>query len=309
MKILSSDLQEVLEKNYFRQHTDQSVTEFLEKHYPEVIQQGADFLKLWLKEVEAECLSPKKIERLQPLHDFDLRALVVKIFTMTAYEIHETQFTNISAKAAGVLGFSDKGEAILTCAEILAVLAHTGAFSIWKVDKRDNLSFKSNFQLSEQIIRYIGNVRFNLPMACKPNALKTNQDSPYLTVNDRLILGKGNLHGGDISLDVLNKQNAIPLKLNTQFLSTVEEVPKKDWETQQQQDNWDQFKQESYELYSLVAKQYGNVFYLPNSVDKRGRMYARGYHISTQGTSFKKSSIDFAKEAFVEGIPDHLKNY
>jgi len=47
----------------------------------------------------------------------------------------------------------------------------------------------------------------------------------------------------------------------------------------------------------------GNEFYLTNKVDKRGRIYSQGYHINTQGTSFKKAMIDLAHEELVTGMP------
>jgi DNA-directed RNA polymerase len=46
----------------------------------------------------------------------------------------------------------------------------------------------------------------------------------------------------------------------------------------------------------------GNEIYLTNKVDKRGRIYAQGYHITTQGTSFKKAMLELAHEELVTGI-------
>ena len=47
----------------------------------------------------------------------------------------------------------------------------------------------------------------------------------------------------------------------------------------------------------------GNRFYLTHKVDKRGRIYAQGYHITTQGTAFKKAMIELAEPEFIEGAP------
>ena len=49
--------------------------------------------------------------------------------------------------------------------------------------------------------------------------------------------------------------------------------------------------------------QCGNKFYLNHKVDKRGRIYCSGYHITTQGTAFKKASIELAHEEIVTGTP------
>ena len=53
---------------------------------------------------------------------------------------------------------------------------------------------------------------------------------------------------------------------------------------------------------TLLAKQ-GNQFYLTHKVDKRLRLYAQGYHVTTQGSPFKKASIELHKEEIVNGAP------
>jgi DNA-directed RNA polymerase len=49
--------------------------------------------------------------------------------------------------------------------------------------------------------------------------------------------------------------------------------------------------------------QCGNHFYLTHKVDKRGRIYACGYHINTQGTAFKKAQLELVNEEIVTGVP------
>lgn len=302
--MIKQDLQLTMEQNYAKQHVDAALEKFLLDHYKDVVDQAAGFIHQWLAEVRDTCLSPKKVERLAFLDDFQPFELAKKLLVRAMYCTKPELFTSVTAQTAAYLNFSDKADAIQTCAELFAVIAHTGAYNIYKQDKKDSLYITSNFQLSEQIQRYISNVIFTPPMAVVPQLLHDNNCSPYLVTKDKLILGKGNHHDAEISLDVLNKLNSVELSLNLQFLCTVEEIPKSPWETPEQQEQWDQFKKESYHLYEIVAKQYGNSFYLPNSVDKRGRIYARGYHITTQGTSFKKASIDFAKKEVVTGIPN-----
>jgi hypothetical protein len=139
-------------------------------------------------------------------------------------------------------------------------------------------------------------------MVCSPLPLTHNYSSGYLTHNDSLILGSDNHHDGDICLDVLNTMNNVALKLDTDFLSTVEEMPTFEMDTQDKIDQWRAFKKNSYCFYTLMATQ-GNRFYLTHKVDKRGRIYASGYHINTQGTAFKKAMLELAKEELVEGVP------
>jgi hypothetical protein len=61
------------------------------------------------------------------------------------------------------------------------------------------------------------------------------------------------------------------------------------------------FAEQSQAVYDLIIDA-GNEFYLNQKVDKRGRVYAQGYHVSTAGSSYKKASIELAHEEFVEGI-------
>ena len=91
------------------------------------------------------------------------------------------------------------------------------------------------------------------------------------------------------------------LRLDTDFLCTVEEEPTFTLDNQEKTDQWNAFKRQSYEFYKLMVDQ-GNQFYLTHKVDKRGRIYSMGYHIHTQGTSFKKAQLEFANEEIVLGV-------
>ena len=143
-------------------------------------------------------------------------------------------------------------------------------------------------------------------MLIQPEKLKHNRHNPHLTYNDSLILGKGNHHEGDICLDVLDSKNSVALSLDTEFLSSVEEEPKNAPTDHLQVQQWNVFKSQSYKVYTMLVTA-GNRFYLTHKVDKRGRIYAQGYHVSTQGTSFKKASIELADKEVIEGVPEHLR--
>lgn len=187
-------------------------------------------------------------------------------------------------------------------AEILAVLCLTDAYDINKANKMASLVLVSRIPLSDQLIQFINDSAYLPPMVCEPLELENNYSSGYLSHKDSLILGNGNHHEGDICIDVLNRINKVALKLDTQFLSKVEEEPTFELDTPEKILQWDNFKRQSYSFYKLMVNQ-GNEFYLTNKVDKRGRIYASGYHITTQGTAFKKSCIELAKEEIVQGMP------
>jgi hypothetical protein len=243
-----------------------------------------------------------KMARIAQLQNLDIPALVMDIFVGVAYYLRPELFTSVTAQMAARLKFSDRTEAITTVAELMAVLCQTDAFDIMKEDKMASLKVVSRVSLPDVLIDFIENSQFLPPMVCEPLELTHNYSSGYLTHNDSLILGSGNHHDGDLCLDVLNTLGKVALKLDLDFLCKLEETPTFELDTQDKLDGWKKFLQQSYMFYSLMAQQ-GNRFYLNHKVDKRGRIYAHGYHINTQGTAFKKAMLEFADEELVGGVP------
>lgn len=293
------ELQRMVEERFNRKLIDQHIRADLAE-YPEnqeKITRGVQLLTEWL----AQDYYESKNARLQ-IRAMELQPLVVAIFTGIAYFQQPTLFVSVVAQMAERLGFDDKAAAIQTMAEMLAVLCITDAFDISKEHKMASLMLVSRLCLSEKTKQLIENSEYLPPMVCQPCELKSNYDSGYLTHRDSLILGKGNHHDGDICLDVLNIMNSVCLKLDVEFLSTLEEEPTFELDTAEKRDMWLNFKRKSYEMYKLMIK-LGNRFYFTHKVDKRGRIYAQGYHLSTQSYSYKKGMLELAHEEVVTGVP------
>jgi len=293
-------LQEMNEERYNRKHIDAKIKDFI-LHDVRTSEQVFMGVMLVEKYIAGEYY-PSKAKRVAQLHQLDIPALVMEMFIGVAYCLKPELFTSVSAQIACRLKFSDRTEAITTVAELLGVLCQTDAFDIDKKDKMASLELVSRLNLPANLVDFIENSQYLPPMVCEPLELTHNFSSGYLTHNDSLILGTGNHHDGDICLDVLNLMNRVALRLDTDFLSTVEEEPTFEIDTQDKEDLWADFKRQSYKFYSLMV-QCGNQFYLTHKVDKRGRIYACGYHITTQGTAFKKASIELAHEEIVTGAP------
>jgi len=293
-------LQEMNEERYNRKHIDAKIKEFITGNEATTKQM---FMGVMLVEkYMAGQYYESKMKRIEQLRSLDIQDLVLDIFIGVAYYQRPELFTSVSAQIANRLKFSDKTEAIATVAELLAVLCQTDAFDIDKPDKMASLEIVSRMQLPANLVAFIENSEYLPPMVCKPLELTHNYSSGYLTHNDSLILGTGNHHDGDICLDVLNLMNSVALRLDTDFLSQVEEEPTFELDSQEKEDLWADFKRQSYVFYNLMV-QCGNKFYLNHKVDKRGRIYCSGYHITTQGTAFKKASIELAHEEIVTGAP------
>lgn len=293
-------LQELNEQRFNRKHIDAKIRTEIEASslMATKLQQGVDLVDAYIKGKYYD----SKMSRVAQLNGMDIPALVMDLFIGIAYCLKPELFTSVSAQLASRLKFSEQTAAITTVAELMGVLCQTDAFDITKESKMASLMVVSRIPLSDELTTFIENSQYLPPMVCEPLPLTHNYSSGYLTHNDSLILGSGNHHDGDICLDTLNIMNRVALQLDTAFLSKVEEEPTFELDSQDKVDQWKRFKKQSYAFYDLMVSQ-GNQFYLNHKVDKRGRAYAHGYHISTQGTAFKKASIEFANEEIVTGVP------
>lgn len=294
------DVQLTNEYTYSRKFIDQYIDKEIRGNADTEakVAQGVTLLEDWV----VKSYYPTKDARLAQIQDMDFEQLVRDLFIGVAYCQTAELFTSVTSQLASRLKFDDRVDSILTVAEIMAVLCLTDAFDIIKGEQSASLVIQSRIPLSQQLTRYVTHSGYLPPMVCEPETITTNYQSGYLTHNDSLVLGKANGHDGDLCLDVINIQNQTPLKLDLDFLSRVEEEPTFELDTVEKSQQWSQFKAESYDRYRLMAVQ-GNRFHLTNKVDKRGRLYAQGYHIHTQGTGFKKAMIEFANEEIVGGVP------
>ena len=302
MNMLKIDMQLLNEEHYYKGNIDKQIREELDvPEFHEAITKGVELLKTWL----AQDYYESKNKRLAIIQKLNLPELVLEVFICTTYSQQPELFTSVSAKLASQLNFSEHKDSIKTMAEILAVLAHTNVYHIIKPGKYESLLLKSNLVVSEKIKQNAARVGYLPPLVVKPKPVKRNYESVYESFNDSLILGKGNYHDGDICLDVINSKNSVALCLNEEFLQ-IEEHPKNELETLDAQRNFSDFVKQSQEINCLMIGQ-GNEFYLSHKVDKRGRVYAQGYHINTQGSSYKKASIDLAEKELVE-VPKFVVN-
>ena len=302
MKLLPAhDLQLINERMYSRKPIDKYIRKAMEENsdLQYKIDQGVTLLEYWMSQSYYE----SKNNRLAQLKGLDLRQLVIDVFVGVAYCLQPQLFTSVTSQLAGRLGFSDRVDGITTIAEILAVLCITDVFDLHKELDNSSIVVISRIPLPDKLLKFIEQSQYLPPMVCEPEEITHNYQSGYLTVgSDSVILGKGNHHDGDVCLDVINIQNRVALKLDIGFLASVEEQPTGELDTPKKLQQWHKFKRQSHEVYKLMTGQ-GNRFYLTHKVDKRGRLYAQGYHISTQGTPYKKAMIELAEEEVVEGVP------
>jgi hypothetical protein len=261
------------------------------------VTEGEESLKDWL----AGSYYPKKDARLAQLDPLSLHDIVMDVFVSIAYCLAPVLYVSVTSKLAAKMGFDNHRDSIVTIAEIVAVLCATDAYDVTKESVRASLMVVNNLNLPEDLVDRIEGSHYVPPLVCAPKYVHSNYESAYLTFNDSLILGPNNGHNEDICLDVINLQNQIPLQLCVPFLEEIPEEPTHALDTIEKTQQWGVFKSQSTGIYQMLHDQ-GNEFYLANKVDKRGRMYAHGYHVTTQGSPFKKAMVELAHKERVEGV-------
>jgi hypothetical protein len=310
-------MQAQIEQHYSKDKIRQMMKAFIVDNIePEQIEQGVKLLTEWIN-VD---YYPSKNRRLLHVRDLDLSKIVVDVIVGTLSFTEESLLTNAVGQLAGLLNMDDKLASIITMSEILAVLCELDLYDLNKDDETDSWTIISLIELPEEIQDQQVRSMYLPPMIVKPEILTHNMDSGYQTQHSSLILGSGNYHEGDITLDALNIMASVPLSINIEFISTIKEEPNKEISADLILEDYpeltdeeaieeakfriamfDRFVKQSQEVCDLLIET-GNKFYLNQKVDKRGRVYAQGYHVSTAGASYKKAAIELYNEEIVEGI-------
>lgn len=196
---------------------------------------------------------------------------------------------SFAASAANMLPMLNKIDAIKTLAEIISVASDGDMFKLSR-NQEGQIIIGSVVTLEQEDLDVINNYMYLPPMICKPKKVRSNTDSAYLTFNDSLILGnKLKHHDGELCLSIINQQNSIGLKLDWEYLNLVKETKNEKVED----DIWESYLAQKEFTLNLIGKQ---SFYITNKLDNRGRLYAQGYHINSQGNGYHKAMINFAQE-------------
>lgn len=163
-------------------------------------------------------------------------------------------------------------------------------------------NFVVKFDVSHDIEAMLERYQYPLPMIVKPNAIHDNFSTGYHTIKGSIILnGSKHFKHLDVCLDHLNRMNAVPLVLDFSVIKSMEgryiKPTRKDGESYE--DFRKRLKQASV-FYSVSLEvmeglaELSDVIYLTHKFDRRGRCYASGYHINTQGTDYNKAVLQLA---------------
>jgi hypothetical protein len=194
--------------------------------------------------------------------------------------------------------FGNTTEALQECADMLLKAA--------KVDLVDwddmSQKFIIKIDVTQDVYDELERYQYPMPMVVRPKEVKTNKDIGFYTTRGSIIL-KGGHHEDDVCLDHINRVNATKLKINPDTARMIQNEWK-DLDRRKPGESETDYKRRvsAFEKYDRCSRDVmehlfiaDNEFYLTHRYDKRGRCYAQGYHVNTQGNDWNKAVVEFAE--------------
>lgn len=168
--------------------------------------------------------------------------------------------------------------------------------------------FIMKWDVDQKTKNLINQYQYLPPMIVPPLKVVGTRGSGHITIlQDSLIL-KNNHHEGDFNVSHLNRMNQIPLQINEAIVKGI----RNDWkgidkpkpgesfeDFRKRQAAFEKYERDSFWIIAMLIEM-GNQFYLTHKPDKRGRTYAQGYHVNTQGNTWNKACIELHRKEIVE---------
>ena len=168
--------------------------------------------------------------------------------------------------------------------------------------------FVVKYDLSDDVKEMLDRFQFPLPMVIKPEKVTDNFTTGYLTMKAPLVLnGSDYFDDVDLCLDHLNRANQVALAMNFdvitsdqgKFVKPVRAVGEDFDEYRKRVKQAEQFYATTIVVMDQIS-QLSDEVYLTHRYDRRGRVYASGYHISTQGDDYRKACLQLANKEILK---------
>ena len=253
---------------------------------PEILE-ALTLVRLYLK-TDHYAAKNKRLNEWDP-HPADVHDIIIAVFTITLID-ESTIYQAIIGRLQHMIQVEDSIDRFKILADVIGLISNTGLIDITSPGQGQHITITTEYEILD-----IPVPEKHVIVIDQPQPIESNWDEEH----GSMLLGHAmNHHEQEICLDHLNRLNQIPLKLNAAFVKMYKEEPKHKPETKKAQNRWHQFMHESFEKYTeLVA--HGKPFYLIHKYDTRGRTYACGYHVTSQGNSYKKAIVELANEELV----------
>lgn len=171
-------------------------------------------------------------------------------------------------------------------------------------------------EMTAETQRDLDRFQYPLPMVTQPKRIVHNRQNGYLndaTSRSLVVLRTGRqkefYENADVCIDHLNKMNSIPLALNLQVVSLIDnEWANLDRRKPKETEAEYEARVKAFKRYDECSRdvihaisQLRNRFWLTHKYDRRGRVYCQGYHVNYQGNPWNKAVIEFANKELVDG--------
>lgn len=291
------DAQQATEYKYSRKNIDAHIRQTLESNSTimSLINAAVIYVNSY---IDQDHYASKKARLVELRDTRDLYEVIMDIAVLLLPHNSNHGFANAVGEVTSRLKLNQQHSGVKTAGELVGLLAICGLYDIARNELDDSWDIVPIHTLDEKLYLFMAETKYMPPMIVPPKIISKNYDNAYLTIKESMINGSGNHHDGNVCLDSINIFNQVPLSLNTELLRTFSEQQPEEWSNPDHQKQWYKFVTDSYHVYKELV-QAGNEFYLTHKVDKRGRTYAQGYHVSTQGNKFKKAIIDLAHKEVV----------
>lgn len=167
--------------------------------------------------------------------------------------------------------------------------------------------FIVKYEVSDDVVQMLERYQYPLPMITEPNKVTQNNETGYETIKNSVVLnGSPYFKDKDMCLDHLNRANSVALELNFETITSAEgkfKQPKRKPE-ESFDDHRKRVRQATVFFGSSLEIMEGlseitDKIYITHRYDRRGRCYASGYHISTQGDDYKKAVLQLANKEVI----------
>lgn len=172
----------------------------------------------------------------------------------------------------------------------------------------DTKKFSLKYEITQDVEDMLARYQFPLPMVVKPKKITNNHmGSGYFDKKGRIVLnGSDVFDEEDVCLDHINRANSVALTLNMNVIASAEGMmilPKR-----KSHEGFEDFRkrQKQAEVFYTTSAEVmqgimtiSDEFYLTHKYDRRGRTYAVGYHINSQGTDYNKAVLELAKKEVI----------
>jgi len=173
----------------------------------------------------------------------------------------------------------------------------------------DTHRFTLKYGITADVEDMLARYQFPLPMVVRPNKVTNNQmGSGYFDKQGHIVLNSSDVFKDeDVCLDHINRANSVGLTLNMDVVASVEGnmiVPKR-----KAGEGFEDFRKrrKQAEVFYNTSVQVmeglmalGNEFWLTHKYDRRGRTYAVGYHVNSQGTDYNKAVLELSQGEVIQ---------